>query len=288
MMLWLILSLLAAASSASISIFSKLGLKDMDEYLTSWLLRVTTSLLMLPLVLINGPPTLSSQFFYALLIGGSLNTLSVVLYMKSLKNTDVSMAMPLMNLTPLFLLLTSPLMLGEFPTMLGLAGIFAITAGVYILNLGYTKQSIFAPVKALLKNKGQRYMLVAAFIWSITSNYDKIGAVASSTLFWVFSINAYCSILLTPIVLRNCQFHDMGLKRIKPMIFAGVMHTLMSIFQIAAITMTLVAYVIAIKRMNTLISVLLARFVLKEKNTGTRVVGSVLMLFGVVLISIFG
>lgn len=287
-MLWLLLSLLAAIASAGISIFSKISLKDIDEYMTSWLFRVVTTLLMVPLVIVSGMPSLSKQFWHALLVGGSLNTLTTLLYMKSLKYADVSLATPLLTFTPLFLLVTSPIIMGEYPSPAGVIGVIMIVVGAYVLNLNDARQGLLKPLKLLVENRGARYMLLVAFIWSITSNYDKIGALASSTLFWIFGMNAYCSLLLTPLILKNKVFKSMSIENIKPALMAGTMHAFMSVFQIAAVTMALVAYVIAIKRMNAIISVMLAKLLLEEREIKYRIAGAAFMVAGAVLISIFG
>ena len=287
-MLWLILSILTAGSSAAIAIFSKISLRSVDEYLMAWIFRVVTTLLLIPIVVFYGVPSPSSEFFTALLIGGTLNALTTVLYMKAIRHADVSLVSPLLTFTPLFLLITSPIIVGEVPTLLGMLGVLLIVAGAYTLNLGEARKGLIAPLKLLLKNKGARYMLAVAFIWSITSNYDKIGALASSTLFWIFSINLYYSILITPFMLRNTSIAGISNVGLLPILLAGVMHTIMSLFQIAAIKLALVAYVISIKRTSAIISVLLAALIFKEKYAGYRLVGSILMVVGVVLISIFG
>ena len=287
-MLWLLLSLLAAIASAGISIFSKISLKDIDEYMTSWLFRVVTTLLMVPLVIVSGMPSLSKQFWHALLVGGSLNTLTTLLYMKSLKYADVSLATPLLTFTPLFLLVTSPIIMGEHPSPAGVIGVIMIVVGAYVLNLNDARHGLLKPLKLLVENRGARYMLLVAFIWSITSNYDKIGALASSTLFWIFEMNAYCSLLLTPLILKNKAFKSMSIENIKPALMAGTMHAFMSVFQIAAVTIALVAYVIAIKRMNAIISVMLAKLLLEEREIKYRIAGAAFMVAGAVLISIFG
>jgi uncharacterized membrane protein len=287
-MLWLLLSLFTAMTSAVVSIFSKISLKDLDEYVASWLFRVITTLLLTPSIIVYGVPSLSAQFWYALFVSGSLNTLTTLLYMKSIKHADVSLVSPLLTFTPLFLLITSPLILGEYPTVVGMVGVVMIVVGAYLLNLNEMRHGLLRPLRLLVENRGARYMLLVAFIWSITSNYDKIGALSSSTLFWIFGINSYCSLLLTPFVLKNTTFKSITFQKLQPILIAGIMHTLMSVFQIAAITLTFVAYVIAIKRMNAIISVIFATFMLKEKGFKYRIAGSTVMVLGVVLISLFG
>jgi len=54
-----------------------------------------------------------------------------------------------------------------------------------------------------------------------------------------------------------------------------------------AINMTLVAYVISIKRTSAIIVVLAGFWFFKEKNTGYRLLGASIMVAGVLCISLF-
>ncbi|MCK4555658.1 MAG: hypothetical protein KAT83_03550 [Candidatus Aenigmarchaeota archaeon] len=52
-------------------------------------------------------------------------------------------------------------------------------------------------------------------------------------------------------------------------------------------TLTLAAYVIAVKRTNTLFSVVFGAIFFKEKNIRGRLLGAALMVLGVAIISLF-
>ena len=54
-----------------------------------------------------------------------------------------------------------------------------------------------------------------------------------------------------------------------------------------ALSMTDVAYMISVKRTSLIFSVIYGKFLFGEKNTGERLLGSVLMVAGVVLITVF-
>jgi uncharacterized membrane protein len=54
-----------------------------------------------------------------------------------------------------------------------------------------------------------------------------------------------------------------------------------------AISMTLVAYLISIKRTSAVISVLLGSLIFKEKGLKERILGSILMILGVLFITLF-
>ncbi|MCD6455565.1 MAG: EamA family transporter [Methanophagales archaeon] len=174
-MLWFIFAFLTALFEATKDVLSKKSLKDIDEYVIAWSLPCFALPFLLPILLFTEIPPLGERFWLALVTGGTLYAFTLVLYMKALKSSDLSITVPMLTFTPLFLLITSPLMVGEFPGIFGLIGIFLIVTGSYLLNINKKSQGYFAPFKALLKEKGPRLMLVVAYNWSITAHVDKLG-----------------------------------------------------------------------------------------------------------------
>jgi len=85
--------------------------------------------------------------------------------------------MPILSFTPVFLLVTSFAILGEVPTVFGLAGICLVAAGSYMLaaNGAPGRDSPrAAPFRTLLSDRGIQFMLIVAFLYSISVNYDKV------------------------------------------------------------------------------------------------------------------
>jgi uncharacterized membrane protein len=169
---WLLYAFLTAICEAAKDIFSKIGLKTNNVYIVAWAYRLYSLPFLLPLFFFIDFPQLSLKYWMALFVGGSLNVLTSILYMKAIKHADLSVSVPLVSFTPLFLLFTSPLIVGEFPSQVGALGIVAIVLGSYLLNYNQKRKGLWAPFKALVSEKGPRYMLLVAFIWSITSNID--------------------------------------------------------------------------------------------------------------------
>jgi drug/metabolite transporter (DMT)-like permease len=83
-------------------------------------------------------PTLGPQYLPALLLGGTLNVLALFQFMRALQVSDISLAIPFVSFTPFFLLLTSPLLVGDRPDTQDVAGILCIVAGAYLLQIQST------------------------------------------------------------------------------------------------------------------------------------------------------
>lgn len=289
-MLWVLLAFLAAFFRSLIDVFSKKGLKEMDEYLIAWVWRAFPVLFLLPVVAYTGIPALGKKFWIAILLVGCLGVVTTIFYVKAIKLSDLSLVAPLTSFTPLFLIAMSPLIIGEYPSPIGIAGICLIVAGSYILNIKKATQGLFKPLKALITQKGSRLMLIVAFLWSITSNIDKIGLKDSSPVFWAFALNLILAVFLLPVVLAKSRFEW---HRMKPHMFTallplGLFSALSILTHMLAISIAIVPYVIAIKRTSVVMSALWGFFMFKERGIKERLLGAVVMVAGVVLIALLG
>ena len=284
-MAWIPLVLLVAFFDSLIDVLAKRTLRHVNAYVVAWSLRAFALCLLLPLLWQIGVPPLGNRFFLALLVGGGLNVATTVFYMKAIQASDLSVTMPMVTVTPLLLLITSPLLIGEFPTFLGFVGILFIVAGAYVINLREIRNGTLAPFRALLRENGPRWMLMVAVLWSIAANFDKIGVQNSSPLFWAAAINGALSLVLFPTVWR--EFQSLPVKgstirtQLKYLILIGLLGGVAIVAHMMAINMTLLAYVVALKRLGMLMSVGFGFLIFKEKGMKTRLAGAIIMLVGV-------
>lgn len=286
-MTWLILGIFTAFFEALKDVFSKQNLKKSDEYVVAWSLAFFSVIFLTPWVIYTGIPALNTQFWISLLIGGSINAVTALLYIKAIKVSDLSLTVPLVALTPLFMLLTSPLIVGEYPKFFDYIGILLIVIGSYLLNIKEKSQGYLAPFKALVNEPGPKFMLIVAFLWSITSNFDKIGVQNSSPIFWLFSIFGTMTILLLPVLLYKTPNPSRKIFKQLPMLAAmGFFNAIGVLCQMQALTLTLVVQVIAIKRTSVLMGVLFGHFIFKEKDIQQRLLGAGIMILGVFFISL--
>ena len=305
-MLWLILALLAAFFESIKVVLSKKSLsEETNEYIVAWSMRFFALLFLLPLLLFIKIPVIGNQFWEALFISGLINTITTILYMKALKLSDISLSHPMTTFTPFFLLLTAPFLLGEFPNIYGLIGVLLIVLGAYSMNISKFNEGFFAPFKALITEKGPILMLAVAFLWSITGTYDKIGLLNSSPIFWVISIHVFLTITLFPIMIIKSKnkstnkiekniFDNLFIAKkqivsnIRILALIGLSVALLHICQTIALSLTLVVYVSAIKKLSVLMSVIFGYLFFKEKNIKERLFGATIIVIGVIIIALAG
>ena len=140
--MWILYSLLTAFFLATSDALTKRALATRDEYYVAWArLLFALPVLVISLILIEIPP-LDKTFWLATLIALPLEIGAIILYTKALKSSPISLTMPFLALTPLFLILISYILLGEKVSLSGGAGIFLIAAGSYTLHIPKVLQKL--------------------------------------------------------------------------------------------------------------------------------------------------
>lgn len=281
--------LIAAFSQAVKDLYLKRSVAGVEASVVVWSYCLTTTLFLAPLALREGIPALDAGFWTALAVTGPLASVTLSCYVLALESSDLSLAAPMLTATPLFLLATSPIMLGETPDPAGIVGIVCIVGGSYVLNLGHARSGLLGPFRALMRDKGARLMLLVAFLWSVSANIDKIGLLHSSPLFWIMCAFGFTTVCLTPVVWVLSK-RGFGQVRHKPLELAatGFLEAVTCTVQMYSLTVAIVPYVIAVKRMSAVFAVLLGWLILGEGQVRERLSGAALMVLGVFLIALLG
>ncbi len=235
---------------------------------------------------LDGIPTIQPAFWLALLGSGGLNIFAMSFYTMAVQKGNLSQTIPLLAFSPMFLLITAPVIAGETPSLVGMVGVLLIVVGSYLLNLNQRKNGWLAPFRALLVDRSAQLMLAVAFLWSIAAAFDKVGVVNSSPLMWAVSVFGVVSLGLTIPMLRTP--HSLTLVRTNwlPLLWLGLFASLSVITQMLAVAQANVAYVIAIKRLSILLAVVVGYVIFHEHGIRDRLVGASVMLAGVLIIGL--
>jgi uncharacterized membrane protein len=285
---WFFLSIFCALSLATADMLSKKALKYSDESTIS-LIRFFFCLPPLYLMLyLNGIPDIKQGFWTVLILSTPLEIGAMLLYNRSIKLSPLSLTLPFLAFTPIFLLFTSFLMINETPNSYGLFGIILITIGGYMLNID-TKKGILYPLKAVLKERGSALMLIVAFLYSITSVFGKIMVDKSD---FIFTPAAYFTVVTFFTAIIVSIKGNAGLKGIfngkRIHLYIGIFSCLMIISHFIALSMTKVEYMISVKRSSMLFGIIYGGLIFKEVDIRKRFFSAVIMLIGIALIGIWG
>ncbi len=295
---WQLLAIICSFSYALQNLFIKgLTRRRINSLFLLWLLMGLAVPVLLVFTYFTPPPTYENHFPLVLFIAVFGNLFGFYGYVRALELSDVSLVMPLISLTPFFMILTSWLILSELPDLQGLVGILGVVAGTYLLTRS-SEMSGFRPFLALFEDPGCRWALFVSFIWSIQANIDKLAARAARPLIYSFWFHVLFTLLLLPLVL----FRRGKLMKEKPgdthisgsspwpgyifggIIAAGTLEAVLSGTQMLAITEIQVSYVVAIKRAGMLVSVLGGGLLFEEEDLPRRFLAASVVFLGLLAI----
>jgi uncharacterized membrane protein len=287
-MLWVFYAFLTAFSLATADALSKKAMSRSNEYIVVWVREGYALPFLLIIFLFIDVPSLNSTFFLTLLLLLPLEVTALILYVRAIRVSPLSLTIPFLAFSPIFIIIIGFIILGEMPDRSGIAGIVMIVFGAYLLNIKAQSEGLLEPFKAIGKEKGSVLMIIVALIYSVTSTLGKVAILHSSPLFFGFFYPLILTIVLTPIV----WFKTKGNFReafTRPVMFVmiGLSTASMIIFHFLAINLTEVAYMISVKRTSLIFSVLYGKLLFDEEELSDRLLGSSVMLMGVILITLF-
>ena len=287
-MTWVLLSLTAGLADATIYAAMK-KLADVPPHVTLWW-RFTLALPVLgALLAVDGIPELQPGLLPVLLLFSVLIAAGSLLIIRATQIAPLSTSMPVLSFTPAFLLLTSWLMLGERSGPIGTVGVLTIVLGAYVLNAHQRDVGLLAPLKALVTARGSLYVLGTALIYAVSANLGKIGIERSSATFFTTAAYGVVSLLVLPWMLRSARDLGRAMKEhTGALLLMGGAAAVMMLCYALAVQLTIVPYVIALKRTNGLFSVLFGVLLFKEGRARQSLLGAAIMFAGVVLITLSG
>jgi len=289
-MAWLVWSLTAAVFLALVAIANKKMVADTDILSFTVAYSWFATLLYLPALFYFLPQaTLPSNPFVwlAYTVSAAANIFGILAINASLKHGEMSIVVPLQKLIPVFVAINAWLVLNESLTIANLTGIFILTAGSYIVLLKQGK-SVLEPIHAFGSSTGAQMAVLSAVIYSFASIADRYAAQAIHPKIYAFLILLGMTISLTmyTLFLKRKNF-DEACKDVqrRPLKYVGVgfvvaggFFSIMTAYSLAEATK-----VVPVIQIQVLINVVAGGYLFKEDNILRKLVGSLLIIGGVVL-----
>jgi drug/metabolite transporter (DMT)-like permease len=287
---WFPLTLICAFSLASADAATKKWLSGCSASELTLLRFTFTGLLVSPLLLLSPFPYLPLQFWYWMALLLPLELLAMLLYLRAIRDYPFSLTLPYLAFTPVFVVLTGWLLLGERISVRGFSGILLVVIGAWILNLKTRdlkqRRGLIAPLLAILENRGSKLMLSVAFIYSITSVGGK-GAMQylPPELFGPFYFSLLGLATLILFTLRAGGIPRILFRQAAAGSLIGVLMAIMVISHFFAIQKVEAAYMIGVKRTSLLFGILYGALLFKEPGLRLHLIAGSLMVAGVLLIA---
>ena len=287
--IWLLLGLGAALGDSGADVVTKRFFSHLPPYGMALVRLLGAVPFLLAAAWFISFPSLDRTFLVIVTAMLPLEVAAIYLYMRALKVCDLSLCIPFLALTPVFLIFTGGLILGEGLNLWGILGTLLIASGSYFLGLGPGRRRFWDPVKALARETGARLMLAVAAIYSLTAALFKLAILHSDPAF--FGV-AYP---LTAIGLVTAGYPFSRARSLPALkarygwwLAAGFCFAVSCLSLAQGVKLAPITYLVAVKRLSLLLSVVLGGLWLRERPFLPRLLAAFLMCAGVALITLKG
>lgn len=288
-MTWIIYAVTAAALVAASALFEKKSLLREHALQFSAVLAIMNMVIALPFLIVADYSSLNIQVITLMFFASILGSLAFLFMAKSVKHLDISISAPLLALSPALTALIGFILLGETLSALQIMGMGFIVLGSYVIT--FEKQDTFmVGILKFFKFKYYRFILFSIILYAFASISDKfllvtydlepMTYVAIMQIFIAFHL-----FVLISVFYKGYEDIKEGFKRAKWLILIISVCTVgYRLAQSEAFKQAQTGLVIAIKRMSALIIVGLSGKLFHEQHLIKKIIASIIMLIGVVLI----
>ncbi len=227
------------------------------------------------------------KLLYLIYFNSFISAIGILLASKAFRHGEISLIAPLSNIKPAFVALIAVIFLGESLTLTQMIGIGVIFISAYVLQADHHFSNIIQPLKNLLKDKYSLYYIIAIFIFSIGSVFDKfftgeMNIFTYGSLIWFFvtiNLNVYHTYKHGFKEVIKCIKDEKFL-----VFFISFLSVVSWFLAIKAVSMTFVSLVTPILTLSTLFVVLLGGKFFNEQNLMFRLGIAVIMFIGTYLV----
>ena len=279
---------LAAVLHASYHLFYK---RSLDKQAFAWCLLLVTVVAYFPLFLFATSPLSLPPLGWACVLVSALAEVAYFVSMgKAYQAGDLSVAYPLARgSAPLFITLWATLFLKERLTTWGLTGILLIAGGLYLIN-ARSREDLWKPLRQL-GNSVSRWALFTGFCISVYSIIDKVGIKYVSPFTYIYLVLVVTFLAFTLYILASGKKTSIAAEwraNKVGILVAGVADLLIYYLVLQALQLSYVSYVGSVREMSVVLGAFLGGALLGEGYGRIRVLASILVFLGILLIGVAG
>lgn len=196
---------------------------------------------------------------------------------------DISLVSCYISLTPLFLLVTSPLITGDTYSATGAVGVlFTVTGSLVAFPIKFATGIDRSQLKGVL------FAIVSAVFFSLNSCFDRLAVQEADPILAGFAMTLVAAAILLPLVIRRGTRAEFELIRGHQKLLwgRGLIEVLFMVTKLFALQFIQAPYVSGIGKLSLLISILGGRFIFKEGEFLRRLLAAMLIIVGVIIIAL--
>lgn len=138
---------------------------------------------------VSGGGLPGSGYFLPALGSVGLNVAANFAYFRALQLSPISTTLPMLSFTPAFAALLGAFFLGERLGLRGFLGLVTVVAGALLLTLR-PGRGLRGLIDGIVGERGARWMIGVAFLWSATLLLDKQAVAHASAQLHALALNA--------------------------------------------------------------------------------------------------
>ncbi|MBN1376750.1 EamA family transporter [Candidatus Woesearchaeota archaeon] len=290
-MLWLIYALLTAVLVSFSTLMEKKVLFKEHAMEFSAVLALFNMILALPFFLFVDFSKITLRPLVYMFLASIMAAVAFLLIIKAMRHMEVSSVSPLVIMGPGLTAVLAFIFLGESLSVFEILGIGLLLFGAYILETKDRKH-LLEPFKIIKESKYIHFILISILLYSITSLISRV-VLAHYNLTPETYIAIIHIFLAINFFIMLAFFHD-GIKGIKhgmknawlPILIVSVFVISYRFFQANAIKLARVGLVESVKKLSVLFTVIIGGEIFHEKNLMKKIIASLIMTAGVLLIVI--
>ena len=286
----LILVLLSAVAHASWNLMLK---RAGDPEVFAWVMLVVGSILLAPVGLaLLWYNSMDFPGLWFLLASVVLHVFYFILLARGYATGDLSLVYPVARgMGPMLVPVLAVILLGEIVETMAIVGIAAIVGGIYTISWWGNFHQVLRSPLLFLRSAGMRYAVLTGLTIAVYSIVDKEGVGHIQPLLYIYFMFIGTVALLAPYILAN-----KGMETVKsewranavPITVSGLLAFAAYGLVLTAFSLSRVSYVAPAREVGIVIGVLMGIFLLKEPFGRGRLLGSGLIVGGLVLIAFSG
>lgn len=288
---WFTLALISAVFSAASAISEKKALFSLSAINFSFIVSVITLFFSIPFFVSIDYGIITITNILILFFKTLLGCAAFFCVMQSIKNLEISEALPLLALTPGLVAICGFLFINDQLKFIEWVGIILMMVGTYLLELKKNNNNLLTPFKSLFHLSKYSYVFIALILFTITSLIDRVllkDYRLPPYTFMAFQQLFYAFIFTIVILLKNkniiLPFKKIQSDAIIWILLVAIFTVIYRYTQIEATKLAPVALVISVKRLSVLMAILLGGKLFKEESLFRKAIATIIILIGATML----
>ena len=300
-MYWFWLALISAVFSALSAVYEKKALFSLDVVNFTFLISIITLLFSIPFFGMIDYENLITLSMLVLAVKTVLSAAAFLFVMYSIKNLEISEALPLLALTTGLVAVLGAILINDYLTVFEWLGIFLMITGTIILETGQNirgnekhsrgLRDYAGSFASLFRFSKYSYVIIALILFTITSLLDRIlltDLKLSPYKFMAFQQLFYAVIFTIAILIRYGgrlePLKQIPLKMFYILIIISAATVIYRFTQIEATKAAPVALVLSVKRLSVLMAVIFGGMMFRERHLTRRIIAVLVILAGAAIL----